>query len=365
MRLQLSIALLFLMATPMAYADGRAATWLEVYDDDDDLNVISSQLSMRAEASENLELSASYEIDVISAATVDVVTAASPRGYEENRHGLSFGARWELAAGTSLSATYLPTWENDYRSQSFVAGFSREWVDRRLTTSVGARLSLDSIGRSGSDTSSFQDADTVALSLGLGWVATRFTVLQVTYEPQRTKGFQSSSYRFVNIHWNDDTTALVAEAVPNLRTRHAMAFAVRHALHESWFLSGYYRLYLDDWGIVSHTGETELQHALDWDKVLLGLSLRGYRQGAAEFQKNRYEAMAGTLPAYRSADKMLAQSWSLLAAARAEFSLADLDSLESLRLVAKVEVYDQHFIDFQRIQGRFAKTAALGISAEF
>ncbi len=363
-RYLLLLACLLLFAS-FAHADGRAATWLEIYDDDDNLRVLSSQLAVRAEALPDVELSASYEVDVISAATTDVVSAASPRGYEENRHGLSFGASWELEAGTSVLFRYLPSWEVDYRSQGFIAGISREWIDRRLTTSIQARLSLDEVGRSGSGESSFHDVNTVALNLGLGWILTRHTILQATYEPQRSKGAMESPYRFVDILWSDGTIISAPEALPETRIRHAMSLGARHALDETWFLSGTYRLYLDSWGIVSHTAETELQHALDWDKLIIGVGMRGYRQGDADFHKTSYSSMTGVLPGLRSSDKMLTQSWSLLGGARAELAIGKLGFLESLRLALKFEVYDQHFQNFPNLKRRLAKIAAFGASSEF
>lgn len=366
LRLQALAALLGMTLLPAhAVADGRAAAWLEVYDDDDNLNVISSQLSARGDAIKDVEVSASYEVDVISAATADVVTAASPRGYEENRHGLSFAATWELEAGTTLQARYLPSWEIDYRSQGFVIGFSREWLDRRLTTALTTRLTLDQVGRSGSGDTAFKDVRTIAAGLKVGWIASAHTLIHATYEPQQHKGFQASPYRFVDIEWQDGTTASVPEAVPDRRFRHAFAMGARHALSDEWFLSGSYRLYLDSWGIVSHTGEAELQRAIDWDEIVIGLGLRGYQQGAADFQQNDYTTMTGFIPAHRSADKMLARSWSVLGGIRAELALGDLLFLESLRLTLKFELYNQRFQDFAPLKNRLAQTAALGASSEF
>ncbi len=246
-----------------------------------------------------------------------------------------------------------------------VVGFSREWIDRRLTTSITARLSLDEVGRSGSDDAAFKDLNTVAVALGLGWIASRSTLFQAKYEPQRSAGYLSNPYRFVNILWSDGQSISAAEAVPDTRSRHAMALGVRHAFTEEWFLSGNYRFYVDSWGMTSHTGDAELQHALGWDDIVLGLGARAYRQSAVDFQKNTYESMAGSLPQYRTTDKMLAESWSVLAGTRAEYSIGQIRFLKDLRLALKFEVYEQRFKNISTIERRFAKTAAFGASSEF
>ncbi len=370
MRLQLITIALFTSALAItsgtaAHADQRAATWISVYSDNDSLTVISPQLSVRGDATEQVELSASYEVDVISAATVDVVTAASPRGYTEERHALSLGASWTPEAESSVSLRYVPSWEVDYRSHSFLVGASREWLSRRLTTRLDGRLAFDRVGRSGSDSSTFQALRTSSLRLGLGWIATRWTILEAVYEPQLLRGFMASPYRFVAVQWSDGSTVVAPEAVPKQRVRHAVGLGVRHAFNDQWFLSGKYRLYRDSWGIWSNTGEAELQRAMDWDNLIVGVTLRGYQQTGATFQETSYDAMAGVLPEFRSADKMLTSSWSMLAAARAQYLVGSVAFVEALRVTIKLELYDQHFRDFESLKRRIGQTASLGASAEF
>lgn len=370
MRLQLSMlaALAFaslLASVTVAQADQRAATWISVYADDDSLAVISPQVTIRGDVSEEVEISAGYEIDVISAATVDVVTAASPRGYEEQRHGLSIGALWTPEPKTKVSAKYLPSWEVDYRSHSFTSGVSREWLSRRLTTSLNGRVGFNRVGRSGSHSSSFRALRTLSVGLGVGWIASRWTVLEAVYEPQWHHGFMASPYRFVEVRWSDGSTVSAPEVVPDQRVRHAVGLGVRHALNRQWYLSGKYRFYRDNWGIWSHTAETELQRAVRWDKLILGLTMRGYRQNKADFHEARYERMSGLLPEYRSADKMLTGSWSMLGAARAQVNAGSFGFVDALRVTLKYEIYDQHFLDFQALKRRVGQTTSLGASAEF
>ena len=62
---------------------------------------------------------------------------------------MSFGITWEPRIETTLSARYIPSFEPDYESHGFAVGVANEWIDRRLTTSLDYRLTLDSIGRVG------------------------------------------------------------------------------------------------------------------------------------------------------------------------------------------------------------------------
>lgn len=365
MRLQViaAAALLAAGAVP-ARADRRAATFVSVYSDDDGLTVISPQLAMRADAGDEVELSATYDVDIITAASVDVVSMASPRGYEEQRHGVSVGATWRPRPGDTLQLRYLPSWEPDYRSHGFAAGAEREWLDRRLATRLDLSVAFDAVGRSGDDPSRWRALTTTAVRLGAGWVFDRYTVGDVAYELQWLDGFQASPYRYVAIEWPDGTGAAVPEAAPDTRVRHAVAIRGRRALTRSWFLSASARGYLDSWGIYSLTGETELQRAFGGDWLIAGLYARGYWQTAADFYRAHYEAAPGTIPALRVSDKVLAESSSALLGAHVDGRVGEASWLGAIRLTAGVDVYDQRFTDFPWLDRRRAAIVWLGASAE-
>lgn len=349
-----------------AAADERAAAWVSVYDDDDGLTVISPQVSARGDVSDEVEVGATYDVDIISAASIDVTTAASPRGYDEVRHGLRLAATWAPDADRSIGASYLPSWEPDYRSHAFAANARREWLDRRLETSLDARIIIDRVGRSGDDMSLWRDLTTVAGAASAALVVDRYTVAQLAYELQTSSGFMSSPYRFVTVSWTGDAPMDVSipEAVPDDRLRHAVAAGVRRGFDDKWFAIASYRLYTDDWGIVSHTADAEVQRAFGWDKALVGFGARAYRQGAADFYARRYDAAPGDLPGYRTADKMLAESWSVLGSVRAEMSFEPSTVVGAVRGVLKIEAYHQRFVDFEPLQTRRAVVVSVGASVD-
>jgi len=365
MRLPLT-AVLLAWSAATAYADGRAATWVSVYSDDDDLTVVSPQLSVRSDVGQEVEVEAGYDVDIISAASIDVVTAASPRGYEERRHGLTLGATWRPALATTLSLSYFPSWEADYRSHGVLALASREWIDRRLTTAVDLRVTLDRVGRAGEPSQSWRDLQQLAVGSTAAWVFDRWTIGRVIYQLTRNDGFMASPYRFVDVTWTDTGMEVsVPEAVPDGRTRHAVSANLRRALGKRLFASGSYRLYADSWGVVSHTGEVEVQRTFDWDRLIVGIGARGYRQAAADFYERSYQAATGQFPELRAADKMLAESWSVLGSARGEVNLGAVLGFRALRLTLKLEYLDQHFIDFELLDGRRGLIGAMGATAEY
>lgn len=365
MRLSLSLVVLLALSPGSALADTRVGSWVSVYSSNDGLNVVSPQLSVRTKAPGNLELQGGYEVDVISAASVDLVTAASPRGYHEVRQGATLGATWRPVAGTSVSARYLPSWEPDYESHVLTAAASREWLDHRFTTELGLRLGLDAVGRHGEDRATWRSLETGGVTLGVGWVFGPRTVGQLGYEAQLYDGFQSSPYRLVRMYWPALTVPFgVPEEVPETRVRHALGASLRHAITRRWYANVSYRLYRDTWGITSHTEEVELSYASVGDRLVLGISGRMYGQSAASFYEPRYAAAEGELPRFRTADKLLVRSWTALGGLRASYAFGQLGPLIDLRLTSKVELYEQRFFDFAPLASRTSVIVSFGIAAE-
>jgi len=347
-----------------AVAAGRTGTLVSVFVDDDGLTVVSPQLSVEQEVAPQFTTALAYDVDIISAATVDVRTAASPRGYDEVRHGLNIGTTWQPEAESSLGLRYLPSWEADFESHGVGTDVSHEWWDRRLTTQVTVLGRFNQVGRSGEPKNTWRYLGTGILGLQQGMVLDRFTVATVAYELSMSRGYLSNPYRFVTVNWASGRAVSVPEQTPSERNRHAGRVGVQRALTHDIFIDAGYRLYGDDWGVVSHTGDAEVQYALADDLLIFGLAIRGYYQSAAAFYEPRYRASTGTVPMLRTGDKQLTESWSVLGDARLEVNVTSVGSFDVLRGGLKVGVYDQHFLEFEPLDSRRALIVSLGVSGE-
>ena len=363
MRLQVALTVALIAAN--AHADSRATAFVSAYADDDGLTVVSPEVALRQEVDSTIDLEVAWEADIISAASIDVLTAASPHGFEEVRHGLMAGVIWKPEREVTFGLRYLPTWEKDYDSHGLALRAGYEWLERRLEQRLDLRVSFDRVGRAGEPESEWRALRVVALGPSLSYVVDRWTVANIAYEIQAQSGFQSSPYRFVPIDWSASTTVSAPERHPEWRVRHAVAVGVRRALSRRWFLSGGYRLYRDSWGLGSHTAEAGIQHATRQERAIVGIDLRGYSQGEASFYQERYAAAVGTLPRYRSRDKMLSENWSVLAGLRGEVGVGPVAFANDLRLTARTEFYDQHFSTFEPLDARRAFIFQLGAHAEY
>jgi hypothetical protein len=352
------IALLAIACTTRAWGSDRAASWLSIHTSTDGLTVISPQVAARGSV-RTVELQAGWDADVITGASVDVRTSASPRGYTEVRQGLALGTTWRPQAGTALAFRYTPSWEPDYESETFSASATDEWMGHRLTTIIGVRGSFDRIGRVGSSRDTWRSLDTGGLELGLGWVFSPRTVGHVTVETQLARGFQASPYRFVRVGGFG-----VPEQAPDARERFALAAGLRHALGRRWFAAASVRFYDDSWSVASHAEELDFSWAAVRDRVVVGASARFYGQSAASFYRSEYAFAPGGIPSLRTADKLLAPSMSVLGAMRASIAWRNLGLLDELRATAKLEIYEQRLFDFQALSSRAAVILSFGIAGE-
>jgi hypothetical protein len=275
------------------------------------------------------------------------------------------GVAWRPEPEVQFSLLYQPSWEQDYESHGIGAGTGFEWLDRRLEERLDVRVNFDQVGRAGEPQDTWRDLTTVTFAPSLGWVVDKWTVSSLRYELQAVAGFQASPYRFVRIEWNGlDSGVSVPERDPELRVRHALAARLRRALSTAWFASFGYRFYTDSWGMQSHTGQGGLERSLLRDRLLLGIDVRGYWQSSASFYAERYTGPTGFIPEFRSSDKQLAESWSVLGGLRAELGFDSVGFAEILRMVVRGDIHNQHFVDFAPLDERTALIVSLGVSAE-
>lgn len=306
MRLQL-IALAVAAAAAFSPAaadpgDDQASATVRVYTDDDHLTVVSPAATLRV-TGERLTTDVDVAVDAISAASVDVVTAASPHAFTEQRLeaglGLTFAARPTL----SLRAGAQVSHERDYDALRVAAGVVSERALRNTTLELRGRLGLDR-ATAVDDPMFSGERTSAAVTAIVTQLVDRRTVVDLTVEGTWAHGWHGSPYRRVRIdHPSMPAPTWWPEATPEDRRSLAIALRGRRAVGERWFATAIARGYLDDWEVHSATATVELRRRLS-DRTLIGASARGYLQDGASFWQRRL-ADALAPPTYRTADRTL------------------------------------------------------------
>jgi hypothetical protein len=316
MRLQLIAALL--MAASAASAEPGARATLRVYADDDGMTVVSPAAGVEVAAGATA-IEADVVADVVSGASVDVITAASPRPVEERRLelGLRVGRPLPGLGGVSVSALVRGSHEHDHDSIVGGGAVRVELAQRRLAVDaryVGGHETIGSV----TDPSFARTRRSHQAALGVNLVADRRTVIDVVADARSSSGYHASPYR--RVPWVDPAWPVpgwLAEQVPGHRRSLAGRVSVRRALDDRWFAGAGYGAYRDDWAITSHTANLDVRRQMS-ERVLAAVALRGYLQGAASFYRAVY---GGEVPDLRTRDRILGPMRTLFASVTADLAV--------------------------------------------
>ena len=174
--------------------------------------------------------------------------------------------------------------ENDYFSVNGGLSGERHFREKTTTLSGGAGFSVDEIEPVDSDRFLLrpkkEDKQSYSVFTGISQVISRSSQIQSTATYQHATGFLSDPYKEVVI---DTAGSRIADSRPDARNQFSWLTRYRHRVSGlDGTLHADYRLYVDDWGINSHTIEMAWYQSL-FDAIRLIPSVRYYSQSQADF----------------------------------------------------------------------------------
>jgi hypothetical protein len=258
------------------------------YYDGGGVEIDGPSLLVRKSVGQNVSVSASYYVDTVTSASIDVITTgASPNGYDEER--TQWGAGLDFLTGdTTMSVGFSTSEENDYDADTLNFSISQEIFGGLTTVTMGYGSGSDDVTRNG-DAVFADTVDRNAYRLGISQVLTRNLLIGFYYEAIADEGFLNNPYRRVRYVDPGDPTAWLTqpEVYPRTRASNAAALRARYHLPFRAAVSGEYRFYTDDWGIDGHT--FELGYTQPWrERWLLDISFRYYTQSDADFYNDLF-----------------------------------------------------------------------------
>ena len=278
-------ALLLPAVAPAAVLPDDRADLLYHYYDGGGVTIDGPSLLVRKKFAEKYAVNASYYVDMVSSASIDVITTASP--YEEER--TQYGVGFEYLRGkVSYAASFSNSNENDYNADTASLSISQDMFGDLTTVSLIFSRGWDDVTRRGD--SIFEDnVDRRIYGVDISQIATRNLVLGLSLETITEEGFLNNPYR--QVRYVDPDAALgysyQAEVYPRTRTGNALSLRGRWYLPYRAAFQGDYRFYTDTWDIRGHTAELSYTHPLD-DTWTFDVHYRFYTQDAAEFYSDLY-----------------------------------------------------------------------------
>lgn len=287
-------------ATGDVLPDDRADILYHLYDGGG-VTIKGPSILVRKKAGKSASFVANYYVDMISSASIDVVTTASP--YTEEREQLSVGMDY-LRGNTMMSISVTNSEESDFTSDSYSFSVSQGMFGDLTTLTLAYSLSNDEVRRSDDDTF-VREADRQFYSVGLTQIITRNLIMGLNVETITDEGFLNNPYR--TVRYVDSSNPIgysyEAELYPNTRTSTAVGIRARYYLPYRAAIQGEYRFFTDTWGILSHTGAISYTHP--WGAWTFTGKYRHYTQDQADFYSDLFPRSEATN--FRGRDKELSK----------------------------------------------------------
>ena len=307
------------------------------------VEITGPSILVRKKVGKSVSFVGNYYVDMISSASIDVVTTASP--YTEEREQMSLGMDY-LRGNTTMSIGMTTSEESDFSAKSYHFSVSQDMFGDLTTLTLAYSLGNDEIGRSDDDTFE-RYADRQFYSVGLTQILTRNLIMGLSVETIADEGFLNNPYR--SVRYLDSTSpvgfSFEPELYPNTRVSTAVGLRARYFLPYRAAIQVDYRFFTDTWGILSHTGAISYTHP--WGPLTLTGKYRFYTQDQADFYSDLFSRSEATN--FRARDKELSQFVSQTFRAQASYELFR-DGWSFLEKASVNLTFDRLIIDYDNFR---------------
>ena len=249
----------------------------------DNITIQGPSVLVRKNVGKSVSVSANYYVDMITSASIDVVTTASP--YEEERTQYSVGMDY-LRGGTMMSVGLTKSTENDFDAETWSLAVSQNLFGDLTTVTIAYSLGDDVVGQV-TDPTFAEDVARQAYGIGISQIFTKNLIMGFNFEAITDEGYLNNPYRSVRYLTEDGTDYLFqGEQYPNTRTSSAASISGRYYLPYRAALNGQIRGFSDTWGIRSMTYELGYTHP--WKDFTFSTRVRYYTQDQADFYADLY-----------------------------------------------------------------------------
>jgi hypothetical protein len=368
-------------------ATEHATVEFAAYDDTDHVTVVTPSVNLGVENVSGASLMGSYLVDVVSAASADIVSTASPR-WQEVRQAGTLSAQYKpsdfgVALGGSISD------EPDYLSYGAYATVIKDFDQKNWTVTLGYGLSHDAAGRCGAGSTCTprsvfsRDLQRGSFNAGIAWVVNRTSLASVSADVIIENGDQSKPYRAIPLFAPNVAPTIPKgasvddvnnkrvyekpyEQLPLSRRRYALTGRFAHRFDTST-LRLEERIYDDSWGLLASS--TDAKWILDLGRrFAVWPHARFHIQQPVSFWERAYVSgfnVGWDLPAYRTGDRELGPLWTAGGGFGIRWYLGSGVDPRTWQIGVTGDVMYTSFLDDLFVTDRIATFGALTLEAQW
>ncbi|MBX3190117.1 MAG: DUF3570 domain-containing protein [Labilithrix sp.] len=324
-----------------------------------------------------------YLVDVLTAASPDVVASASRR-FHDVRHVIGVNGGYKPGNyGAQAYASY--SRERDYISRTIGLSLSGDFIDKQFTPQIGASYTWDTIGRTGTDYDVFgKPFDVLELTGSATVIMSPLSLFVLGGGVALENGDQSKPYRYIPLfepgvsvpvggsisEVNEKRLPVKPlEQLPLDRQRYSVTARYVSRVKQNATLRLEQRLYLDSWGTKGST--TDARYLIDVSpRVRVWPHAHFHIQTATSFYNRIYGATlnsngSATIPAFRTTDRELSPMFGVTLGGGARYVLTDPSSKSQVALFTAADALYNQYFNALYVTNRLAFYGTLGIEADF
>jgi Protein of unknown function (DUF3570) len=299
------------------------------------VDALGPALLVRKNILNKVSLFATYYADIVSNASIDVVTTASP--YDETRNEYGFGFDYAVRDSLiTLAGSY--STEPDYTATAFNIDVTTDFFSGMTSIGLGYTYGSDDVGKVGEGF--FSNAKHWRYRLGLTQILTPRLLANLNFEVVSDDGYLGSPYRMALVFG-----AAIPERLPPTRTSRTIQFRMIGEVAPRVSVRGEYRYFWDTWDITAHTFGVGAA-ARFGEKWLVDLYARGYRQEGALFYSND----ADSETQYVTRNRQLSNYTSWAVGTKATYALMRVPGRYEIFLNGAVEYWNTDYSDFTDVR---------------
>jgi len=311
--------------------DDRADVLYHLYDGGG-VQIDGPSVLVRKKVGKSLSVVGNYYVDMISSASIDVITTASP--YTEERKQWSLGMDY-LRGNTTMRVNYTSSEESDFDAETVSFSVSQDMFGDLTTMTLTYALGDDLVRRSDDDTFE-RPLDRQIYGVGITQILTKNLISSLNIETVTEEGYLNNPYR--SVRYFDVGSAsgysFESELYPNTRTSNAVGLRLRYFLPYRAAVEGEYRFFTDTWDIEGHTASLSYIHP--WKDFTFTGKFRYHDQTGAHFYRDLFPGPQATN--FRGRDKELSALTSYTIKLQAAYEFLSDDGNDTWGFIKRAKV---------------------------